>query len=405
MKVFEPFRLDTVNHCLWREEKRMTLTPKAFDVLRYLVEHTNRLVTQDEILEALWPETYVNPEGIRKYILEIRKVLGDRPDQPSFIQTLPKRGYQFIAQVTEERTLSPVRTVTEAVRNVVGRDVALARLNEHFEKVLNGQRQVIFVTGEAGIGKTTLVDVFQEQVTCHPNLRFARGQCIEGFGGKEAYYPILEALSSMLQNAEASSLVQTLAKQAPTWLAQFPSLLKAEQRDALQREIAGSTRARMVREICEALEAITAQSPLIVILEDLHWVDLSTLDFISALARRREPAKLLLIGTYRPVDVVLSQSPLKGLKHDLLLHHLCHEIAVERLEGLAEQFEVHHHDAAFGSDADVVAAQNRSLFRAGKDRNIEIDGFLGFFLEPEARADLLHGFLLGMTAMAALGPA
>jgi DNA-binding winged helix-turn-helix (wHTH) protein len=90
MKVFEPFRLDTVNHCVWREEDRLPLTPKAFDVLRYLVEHAERLVTQDEILEAIWPETYVNPEAIRKYILEIRRVLGDRPNPPLFIETLPK---------------------------------------------------------------------------------------------------------------------------------------------------------------------------------------------------------------------------------------------------------------------------------------------------------------------------
>jgi hypothetical protein len=88
----------------------------------------------------------------------------------------------------------------------------------------------------------------------------------------------------------------------------------------------------MVREICEALEALSAQTPLIVILEDLHWADPSTLDVISALARRREPAKLLLIGTYRPVDVIVSESPLKALKKDLLVRHLCHEIAIERLE-------------------------------------------------------------------------
>ena len=88
----------------------------------------------------------------------------------------------------------------------------------------------------------------------------------------------------------------------------------------------------MVREICEALEVITAETPLMVILEDLHWVDPSTLDLISALARRRESARLLLIGTYRPVDVVLSQSPLKTLKQDLLVRNLCHEIAIECLE-------------------------------------------------------------------------
>src|SRR5215469_4006154 len=79
MRVFGSFRLDTVNHCLWRANERAPLTPKAFDVLRYLVEHADRLVTQDELLEALWPEAYVNPEGIRKYILEIRKALEDDP--------------------------------------------------------------------------------------------------------------------------------------------------------------------------------------------------------------------------------------------------------------------------------------------------------------------------------------
>jgi len=332
MKVFEPFRLDTSNHCLWRAEERMSLTPKAFDVLRYLVEHSNRLVTQDEILERLWPETYVNPEGIRKYILEIRKVLGDRRNQPSFIETLPKRGYRFIAQVTDERILHTNSAADATAANMVGRDAALADLNSHFEPAMSGQRHLVFVTGEAGMGKTTLIDAFLQQVIHSPGLRIARGQCIEGFGGEEAYYPILEALGSLVLKAEDGSSVQMLAKHAPTWLAQFPSLVKAEQGESLQREILGSTRGRMVRELCEALEAMTAVTPLVVVLEDLHWADPSTLDLISAFARRREAAKLLLIGTYRPADMVLSQSPLKALKQDLQVRDLCHEIAIERLK-------------------------------------------------------------------------
>ncbi len=377
MKVFEPFRLDTVNHCVWRAEERLPLTPKAFDVLRYLVEHADRLVTQDEILEAIWPETYVNPEAIRKYILEIRRVLGDRPSPPLFIETLPKRGYRFVAKVTDDRT--PSAASTEAGGNMVGRDVALAQINNHFEKALSGQRQVVFVTGEAGIGKTTLVDTFQQQAARHPNLRLARGQCIEGFGGTEAYYPMLEALGSLVRNAQDDAMVQTLAKQAPTWLAQFPSLVKTEQRDWLQREILGSTRGRMVREICEALEAMTEQAPLIVILEDLHWADTSTFDWISAFARRREPAKLLLVGTYRPVDVVLSQSPLKALKQDLEVRHLCSEVAIERLqesdvaEYLAKTFAnsnlpsglaslIHHNS---GGNALFMAAIVRDIAKRG----------------------------------------
>src|SRR5438270_13892285 len=128
MKVFEPFRLDTVNHCLWRAETRMSLTPKAFDVLRYLAEHINRLVTQDELLEALWPDTYVNPEGIRKYILEIRKALGDRSDQPEFIGTFPKRGYQFLAPLADTREMARWEPTAPAFGNMVGRQQGLAEL-------------------------------------------------------------------------------------------------------------------------------------------------------------------------------------------------------------------------------------------------------------------------------------
>ena len=102
MKTFQSFRLDSTNHCLWNGQERVRIPPKAFDVLRYLVENPDRLVTQDELLEALWPDTYVNPEVLRKYILDVRKILGDRPDRPEFIETLPKRGYRFVAAVSDD---------------------------------------------------------------------------------------------------------------------------------------------------------------------------------------------------------------------------------------------------------------------------------------------------------------
>jgi TolB-like protein/DNA-binding winged helix-turn-helix (wHTH) protein/Tfp pilus assembly protein PilF len=107
MKSFKVFRLDTENHLLWRNGDRVPLAPKGFDVLAYLVEHAGRVVTQDEILEALWSETYVNPEVFRKYIQEIRKALGDRADKPEFVETLPKRGYRFVAPVVDEGGVEP----------------------------------------------------------------------------------------------------------------------------------------------------------------------------------------------------------------------------------------------------------------------------------------------------------
>ena len=107
MKSFQSFRLDAADHTLWRGNERVAITPKGFDVLCYLVENAGRLVSQEQLLEALWPETYVNQEVLRKYIVEIRKVLGDRPDQPAFIETLTKRGYRFIAPVTDEAVPEP----------------------------------------------------------------------------------------------------------------------------------------------------------------------------------------------------------------------------------------------------------------------------------------------------------
>src|ERR1700730_2427211 len=102
MREFPPFRLDTVNQCLWRHgdagnDERISLSPKAYAVLCYLVEHAGRLVTQEELLEALWPDTFVQPEVLSRHILDIRRALGDHPKNPLFIETLPKRGYSFIA--------------------------------------------------------------------------------------------------------------------------------------------------------------------------------------------------------------------------------------------------------------------------------------------------------------------
>src|SRR4030095_10990520 len=97
MKSFQPFRLDDVNKCLWRGDTRVRLQPKPFAVLRYLVDHAGQLVTHDDLLTAIWPDTYVQPEVLRRYILEIRRILGDDAAEPRFVETLPKRGYQFIA--------------------------------------------------------------------------------------------------------------------------------------------------------------------------------------------------------------------------------------------------------------------------------------------------------------------
>ena len=334
-KEFPPFRLDTVNECLWRhrddgDEERIRLTPKAFAVLQYLVDHPGRLVTQSELLEAVWPDTYVQPEVLKSQILDVRYALGDDAKNPRFIETLPRRGYQFIAPIADVAVQIDLGNNPPS-RKLVGRDAQLDELCHCLQRSLTQQHQVVFVTGETGIGKTSLVDEFVRGVaTDFPGVRVARGQCVEGYGSKEAYYPVLEALSELCNGSGGDAVARTLAVQAPTVLMQFPAHVRVGQRER-QGQIARSTPECMLREIIEAMETISSEKPLLLVFEDLHWADPSTVDFISALARRRSAGKLMLIGTYRPVDVALVQHPLKAVKQDLLVHQLCREIALEPL--------------------------------------------------------------------------
>jgi len=331
MKVFHTFRLDAVNHCLWQGGERVSLAPKAFDVLRYLVEHADRLVTQEEILEALWPETYVNPEVVKKYILGIRKVLGDQTDKPLFIATFPRRGYRFIAPIFDEAE-KPLKSVAaKSTRiGILGREAELAKMHSWLDQALGGERQTIFITGEPGIGKTTTVQAFLEQAS-QASVLVVRGQCLEHYGAAEPFLPVLDGFSRLLRSPAGAQALDLLRHQAPMWLAQMPSVISQSERDALQSQLADSSRERMLREMAGAIESLTSLSPLLLVLEDLHWSDYSTLDLVSYLARRGDPARLMIVGTYRPVDVILNDHPLKSVKRELLAHNLCHELPLEYL--------------------------------------------------------------------------
>ncbi len=153
--------------------------------------------------------------------------------------------------------------------------------------MLRGERQVVFVTGEAGIGKTSLVDAFADTIPASGKIRVARGQCLDQYGKSEAYLPVLEAIGRLCRDEERVG--QLIRTHAPMWVLQMPSLMSTSERESLTKEMAGATSARMLREMGEALNALTAERPLVLILEDLHWSDYSTLDLISYLARQRAP--------------------------------------------------------------------------------------------------------------------
>lgn len=304
MKQFEPFALDTANECLWHDGQQIPLASKPFAVLRYLVDNPGRLITHDELLDALWPETYVQPQVLRTYVLELRKILNDDARDPRFIQTIPKRGYSFIASVKEASaaTASAIETTVTmpSTTELVGRDDELLRLQTIALQAAAGQRQVVFITGEVGIGKTSLIHAFREaSQTC-----MAYGHCVEGLSEKEPYYAILEALGHCLTSSDDQEKPAGPARQS------------------LAHDRPG--------ELCEALEDLAREELFILVIEDVQWAHESTLELLSGLARRSTPAKLLVLATYRPQHHSTKFS-LKSIKQDLLVRHLCSEIALEPL--------------------------------------------------------------------------
>jgi predicted ATPase len=170
------------------------------------------------------------------------------------------------------------------------------------------------------MGKTTVLDMFLAQVPRHGTIRIGRGQCIEHYGEGEPYLPVLTALGHLGRAPGGDALVAVLRRYAPMWLVQLPELVDAAEREHLQRQLQGATRARMLRELASTLEVLTAETPGILVLEDLHWSDPSTVALLAYLAQRREPARLLVLGTYRLAEAHLQAHPLRGLLQEMQGH-------------------------------------------------------------------------------------
>ena len=314
---FAHFRVDLANEQLWREDTPIPLRRQTFAVLRYLVEHAGQVVSKAALLDALWPGVYVTDMAPMICIRELRKALGDDARVPQYIETVHRRGYRWLALL---RSASPVPSSEFKVQSsslapstqypaptFVGREAELAQLHRLLDKALNGERQIVFVTGEAGIGKTTLIEAFLGGIgnwelgvgplppqSPNPSSQIpipvpwlGRGQCVEHYGTSEPYLPILEALGRLGRAPDGEPLIAVLRQYAPTWLIHLPALLSPTEREHLQRQVQGTTPQRMLRELAEAIEALTTDRGLILALEDLHWSDISSLTWLSFLARRR----------------------------------------------------------------------------------------------------------------------
>jgi len=352
---FDEFELDEANAWLLRGGKAVALAPTPFSLLCALARQPGALLTKDSLLDAVWGHQFVSESVLKTAISDLRTVLGDNPREPRFIETVPRRGYRFIAVPTAEAAPAsvPMPTIDALIAprepsSFIGRTDALARLGRAWVRVRGGERAVVWVAGEPGIGKTSLIEHFASGLG---GVAIARGQCVEHYGTGESYLPVLEALAELCRkDADLPALLRSVA---PTWLLQLPWLGSAEERDALRRELAGVGPDRMLREMGELLDRYTEQRPLLLVTEDLHWSDRATIQLIDHVARRRGRAALMWLATFRVAEVVATDHPLNPLRRELRLHRLCEEIVLdpfsetEIADYIAQRSPSLAHDEAF----------------------------------------------------------
>lgn len=303
---------------LGREELALRL--KVFLLLRYLMENAGRLLSKVELTRALWPDSHVAPTVLKGCVAELRAALQEDPAAPRYIRSVNRRGYCFFATVVEVG--APPAAAALAVSKgeslgaaLIGRGEELAQLRAALSRSQVGARQLCFVIGEAGVGKTTLVDAF---VASLPEVVLAvQGQCMEHRGASEAYLPFLEALGQLCRHLGAERARVLLRRHAPTWLGQLPMLLDGLDGDSLRKDTIGATPERMLRELADLLDEVTREATVVLVLEDLHWSDLATLDLLLYLGRRRAAARLLVIGLYRPEEVPPGGRGIDGLVGEL----------------------------------------------------------------------------------------
>jgi predicted ATPase/DNA-binding winged helix-turn-helix (wHTH) protein len=293
MKYFPPFRLDVDNLCLWRADARVPLSPKAFAVLRHLVEHAGRLLSQNQLLDAVWRNLEVQPEILKKYILEIRKALGDQSSHPVYIETLSRLGYRFIAHVQETPAAPQLEAASAALRRIVGRDLERAALRAALAQAAAGRGGMLCLSGGTGTGKTALAEELLFEAGATGVARVMHGRCSEHVAGAEAYQPIREALVGLL--------------------------------GAFEEDPTGCALKALIRKLA-------AEQPLVLFIDDMHWADAPTVDLLADLACSVSTRRMLIVLTCRPAELRRTRHPFAQLKLLLQARGVCRKLRLEPIE-------------------------------------------------------------------------
>lgn len=295
-----PFAYDEAAGCLRVGGREILLRPKVASLLRVLVGHGGGFVAGEDVYRAVWGDTAVTPNAVTNVVGELRRILEQEAGLGNCVETIPRRGYRFTGPLRVEQ---PAR-VAAAAAGFVGREPELAALRSAFADAGRGRRRAVFINGEAGGGKTTLVGQF---VAALDGAVVAAGHCPED--GSESYAPVLQLLAELGSGPLALELGMRLRRDAPAWSVHLPGLCTTEEQRATARSLIGDGPGRMLREAVVLLEGLARERTVVLVLEDLHRADAPTVELVTALCRGTAATRLLVVGTYRSVDALVHRHP------------------------------------------------------------------------------------------------
>src|SRR4051812_37541226 len=180
--AFGSFRFDARTGQLWRDDGEVKLTPRAAAVLHTLAKRPQELVTKQDLFDGVWGGMATSDDALTSAIQELRGALGDNARRPRIIETRHRRGYRLMVPATPIVDRLGAGPHARKPSALVGRASELDVLSNRLAQALSDQRQIVFITGEPGIGKSALAEAFAEQLAVDRKVRIAQGQCLDHHG-------------------------------------------------------------------------------------------------------------------------------------------------------------------------------------------------------------------------------
>jgi len=312
-RIGQGFELDLSGEQLCRGGQTIAVRPKSWLVLRYLSERAGELVSIGDLLDVAWPGTAITPNTLSNVINELRRALGDSASDPRFIQTVHRRGFRWLgAGAGDGRppSESDSRGSVPHTEVFVGRETELERLRRCWTDAKAGRRQIVFVGGDAGIGKTTLVAELMRSLDDGESL-IARGGAVESTGALEPYVPFVGAIDDLLSR-ERALVLPLLQRSAPGWLAMMP-WTAAPESAPLSPAAPLDTAPSLLFQGATFWESVAAMRPTLLVIEDLHMADAATIALVGLLAERTATARLMVLATWRSAQAVATEHAAAGL--------------------------------------------------------------------------------------------